>query len=60
MIGTITDAWVNLASAGIAGFAAALVLAAFALLAIGNAIIWPIAWATKLARSRGVAERPQG
>ena len=38
------DWWVDLLQSGAVGFLLALVLAAFAVLVVANAIIWPIAW----------------
>ena len=48
MIGTVTDAWLRLASMGAVGFVIALVLAAFAVLIVANAVIWPIAGVKRL------------
>jgi hypothetical protein len=57
MIGTIIDAWVSLASAGIAGLAVAILLLIFAVLLAGCIVVWTLAGIKFIGRELAVGFR---
>ena len=54
----VWDWWLSLWHHGLVGPVIACVVAAFVVLAVGNAIIWPIAWIKTAIVRRSEAEDP--